>query len=95
MARTSPPSTYPLILISNLSHHHQIAELSNLHTHLTLRSLRPAGSRKLGIPQGYGFSFVSCPNYFFECMAWFVVAGMTLSFSGTSPPFPPLTFYRC
>ncbi|KAF9048866.1 3-oxo-5-alpha-steroid 4-dehydrogenase-domain-containing protein [Panaeolus papilionaceus] len=53
------------------------AELSNLHTHLTLRALRPAGSRKRGIPFGYGFGMVSCPNYFFETVAWGVVCVMT------------------
>ncbi|EIM82531.1 uncharacterized protein STEHIDRAFT_141777 [Stereum hirsutum FP-91666 SS1] len=58
-----------------------IAELSNLKTHLTLRSLRPAGSRKLGIPKGYGFGLVSCPNYFFECMGWLIIAGMTGSWA--------------
>lgn len=64
----------------------QIAELSNLKTHLTLRSLRPAGSRKLGIPKGYGFGLVSCPNYFFECMGWLIIAGMTGSWAGASFP---------
>ncbi|KAG6916207.1 hypothetical protein DXG01_007837 [Tephrocybe rancida] len=53
------------------------SELSNLHTHLTLRSLRPANSRIRAIPHGYGFSFVSCPNYFFESLGWAVVTAMT------------------
>ncbi|THH17075.1 hypothetical protein EW146_g3683 [Bondarzewia mesenterica] len=53
------------------------AQLSNLKTHLTLRSLRPAGTRKLGIPRGYGFSLVSCPNYFFECLGWATIAIMS------------------
>src|SRR5215472_3310845 len=44
----------------------QFAELSNFHTHLTLRALRPVGSRKRGIPFGYGFNLVTCPNYMFE-----------------------------
>ncbi|KAF5359573.1 hypothetical protein D9756_002998 [Leucocoprinus leucothites] len=55
------------------------AELSNFHTHMTLRSLRPPGTRIRAIPHGYGFSFVSCPNYFFEIMGWTVVAVMTNS----------------
>ena len=42
------------------------AELSNLQTHLTLRNLRPAGTKQRNIPRGYGFDLVSCPNYFFE-----------------------------
>ncbi|KAF8629949.1 hypothetical protein AX17_005515 [Amanita inopinata Kibby_2008] len=53
------------------------AELSNLHTHLTLRSLRPEGTRKRAIPYGYGFTFLSCPNYFFEGLGWAVVSAMT------------------
>jgi len=54
-----------------------VAELSNLHSHLTLRGLRPPGTRTRAIPYGYGFSLVSCPNYFFEMVAWTVVAGLT------------------
>ncbi|KIL65678.1 hypothetical protein M378DRAFT_76541 [Amanita muscaria Koide BX008] len=55
------------------------SELSNLHTHWTLRNLRPEGSRKRGIPYGYGFSFLSCPNYFFEIIAWITFSVMTHS----------------
>lgn len=61
----------------------QFAEMSNLHTHLTLRSLRPEGTRKRAIPQGYGFDLVSCPNYFFEILGWAVIALMTGSIAGT------------
>ncbi|KAI0749310.1 3-oxo-5-alpha-steroid 4-dehydrogenase-domain-containing protein [Daedaleopsis nitida] len=57
------------------------AELSNLHTHLTLRNLRPEGSTKRAIPQGYGFALVSCPNYLFESVAWTAVAVMTGSYA--------------
>jgi len=53
------------------------AEMSNLHTHLTLRSLRPEGTRKRAIPHGYGFDLVSCPNYLFEIMGWTIIAVMT------------------
>ncbi|KIM84893.1 hypothetical protein PILCRDRAFT_817709 [Piloderma croceum F 1598] len=53
------------------------AELSNLHTHLTLRALRPPGTRTRAIPYGYGFSLVSCPNYFFEILAWVVIVVLT------------------
>ncbi|KAG6877204.1 hypothetical protein C0993_009396 [Termitomyces sp. T159_Od127] len=57
--------------------HYQFAELSNLCTHLTLRSLRPPNSRVRAIPYGYGFSLISCPNYFFETLGWTVVTVMT------------------
>lgn len=60
----------------------KFAEISNLITHITLRNLRPAGSRKRAIPQGYGFSLVSLPNYFFESLAWFAIALMTGSWTG-------------
>ncbi|KAG6369694.1 3-oxo-5-alpha-steroid 4-dehydrogenase-domain-containing protein [Boletus reticuloceps] len=63
------------------------AEVSNLITHITLRSLRPAGSRKRAIPQGYGFSLVSFPNYFFESLGWFAIALMTGSWIGEVSPF--------
>ncbi|RDX57369.1 hypothetical protein OH76DRAFT_1395165 [Lentinus brumalis] len=57
------------------------AELSNLRTHITLRNLRPPGTTKRAIPQGYGFSLVSCPNYFFETLAWTSIAVMTGSYA--------------
>ncbi|KAI6025055.1 hypothetical protein PISMIDRAFT_655098 [Pisolithus microcarpus 441] len=57
------------------------AEVSNLITHINLRNLRPAGTRKRVIPYGYGFSLVSFPNYFFESVAWFTIAVMTGSFA--------------
>ncbi|KAI9847363.1 MAG: 3-oxo-5a-steroid 4- dehydrogenase [Sclerophora amabilis] len=45
-------------------------ELSNFSTHLTLRDLRRAGGTERGIPHGYGFNLVTCPNYYFETLAW-------------------------
>lgn len=63
----------------------KFAEISNLITHIGLRKLRPAGSRKRVIPQGYGFSLVSFPNYFFESLAWFAIALMTGSWIGEVP----------
>ncbi|KZT73171.1 hypothetical protein DAEQUDRAFT_722297 [Daedalea quercina L-15889] len=57
------------------------AELSNLSAHLTLRSLRPEGSKKRAIPYGYGFSLVSFPNYFFEILSWVTIAIMTGSYA--------------
>ncbi|KAF7290518.1 S5A-REDUCTASE domain-containing protein [Mycena indigotica] len=49
------------------------SELSNLSAHLTLRSLRPAGTTTRAVPFGYGFSApfnLTSPNYFFEILAW-------------------------
>ena len=48
---------------------------------MTLASLRPPGSKVRAIPHGYGFALVSFPNYFFETLAWTVVAGMTGSWA--------------
>jgi very-long-chain enoyl-CoA reductase len=45
-------------------------ELANLNSHLVLRNLRPSGTTERGIPKGLGFSWVTCPNYLFETMAW-------------------------
>jgi len=70
----------------------QLAELSNLSTHLTLRNLRPPGTRTRAIPHGYGFGLVSCPNYFFESVAWAAVAYMSGSWAGKSPYNPQLVW---
>lgn len=50
------------------------AELSNFSAHLTLSSLRDKDPKAYTIPYGYGFNWVSCPNYFFESLGWFVFA---------------------
>lgn len=49
------------------------AQLSNFKTHLTLRDLRKPGSKDRGIPRGYGFELVTCPNYMFEVLGWIAV----------------------
>ncbi|KAI5307468.1 3-oxo-5a-steroid 4- dehydrogenase, partial [Ascosphaera atra] len=57
-------------------------ELANFNTHLTLKKLRKPGSKAREIPRGFGFGLVTCPNYFFEVVAWigiFFVSGMSLS----------------
>ncbi|QQK45759.1 Steroid alpha reductase family protein [Penicillium digitatum] len=45
-------------------------ELANLNAHFILRNLRRPGTTERGIPSGFGFSVVTCPNYFFEILAW-------------------------
>jgi len=57
-------------------------ELSNLHTHLKLRSLRPTGTTIRAIPYGYGYDWVSFPNYFFEIMMWLTICILTNSIAG-------------
>ncbi|OUM67001.1 hypothetical protein PIROE2DRAFT_66019 [Piromyces sp. E2] len=57
------------------------SEVSNLLTHIILRNLRPAGTRVRKIPYGYGFNHVTCPNYFFETLAWVAICLLTGSIS--------------
>jgi very-long-chain enoyl-CoA reductase len=45
-------------------------ELANLNAHMVLRDLRKPGSTERGIPQGFGFDLVTCPNYMFEIISW-------------------------
>lgn len=53
-------------------------------THITLRNLRPVGTKQRAIPYGYGFNLVSCPNYTFEIIGWTVMSIMTGSYAGKS-----------
>lgn len=52
------------------------AETGNFSIHMALRNLRPAGTttRKIPVPTSNPFTilfnYVSCPNYFYEFMAW-------------------------
>ncbi|KAK9471640.1 3-oxo-5-alpha-steroid 4-dehydrogenase-domain-containing protein [Dipodascopsis tothii] len=57
------------------------AEVSNYITHINLASLRPAGTKERKIPHGYGFNWVSCPNYFFEILGWFAICIISRSLS--------------
>lgn len=45
-------------------------EIFNFNAHLILRGLRRPGTTERGIPQGFGFNMVTCPNYMFEIIAW-------------------------
>lgn len=56
-------------------------EASNLHTHITLSNLRSPGGTERGIPKGYGFDLVTCPNYLFETIAWIGILLVTKSLS--------------
>ncbi|CBX92962.1 hypothetical protein IAQ61_008700 [Plenodomus lingam] len=58
-----------------------VGEVCNYMTHVTLKNLRRPGSTERGIPQGLGFSLVTCPNYMFEALAWVGVALVNCSLS--------------
>ncbi|OAA79244.1 3-oxo-5-alpha-steroid 4-dehydrogenase [Akanthomyces lecanii RCEF 1005] len=45
-------------------------ETGNALVHYYLSTLRAPGSTERKIPAGYGFSFVTCPNYMYEILAW-------------------------
>lgn len=56
-------------------------EISNYYTHVTLSKLRSKGGTERGIPKGYGFGLVTCPNYLFEITAWTGVLFVTRSWA--------------
>jgi very-long-chain enoyl-CoA reductase len=66
-ALSSPTTTYLDIIGTIL---YLFGEISNFKTHLTLSKLRSKGGTERGIPRGYGFGLVTCPNYLFEMIAW-------------------------
>ncbi|EMR10628.1 hypothetical protein PNEG_01330 [Pneumocystis murina B123] len=70
----------PIILISFVILW-MLSEYANLKTHLILRNLRPEKTSIRQIPKGFGFDLVSCPNYFFEYISWFVIACLSHSLS--------------
>lgn len=49
-----------------------VGEYGNFSAHIQLRNLRSHGGKERGIPKGgvYDWVPVTCPNYFFETMAW-------------------------
>lgn len=54
-------------------------EIANFYTHIVLSNLRPKGTTKRGIPKGFGFNWVTCPNYLFEIISWIGVLMATRS----------------
>jgi very-long-chain enoyl-CoA reductase len=77
---TAKPAN-PLLLYSGLALY-VFGQLANFSTHLTLRNLRKPGSTERAIPAGFGFNMVTCPNYFFEVVAWlgiYLVSGLNWS----------------
>ncbi|ETN43801.1 uncharacterized protein HMPREF1541_11125 [Cyphellophora europaea CBS 101466] len=59
-----------------------LGEMGNLSTHLTLRDLRSAGGGERGIPQGWLFDLVTCPNYLTEIISWigvYLISGLNWS----------------
>lgn len=56
-----------------------LAELGNAYSHIILKNLRPAGTKVRKIPRGFAFELVSCPNYFFEFVAWTAFTVLTLN----------------
>ncbi|KAL2862869.1 trans-2-enoyl-CoA reductase (NADPH) TSC13 [Aspergillus lucknowensis] len=57
-------------------------EIANFNSHVVLRDLRRPGTTERGIPSGFGFSAVTCPNYFFEIVSWvgvYLVSGLSWS----------------
>ena len=80
-AAAANPNSNPVLVYTGLALF-TLGELANLNAHLVLRGLRRAGTTERGIPTGFGFSLVTCPNYFFEIMAWigvFLVSQLNLS----------------
>lgn len=59
-----------------------VCELGNLSAHLTLKNLRPPGTKRRAIPRGGLFELVACPNYFFETGAWLAFCIFTQTLTG-------------
>ena len=68
-----------------------IFEFCNYKCHVILSSFRKTkekteneyenAAKKRGIPQGWGFGFVSCANYFWEAMGWITFSILTRSWT--------------
>jgi very-long-chain enoyl-CoA reductase len=80
-APTATTSANPLLLYPGLALF-AFGQIANFSSHMTLRNLRRTGSTERGIPAGFGFSLVTCPNYLFEVLAWvgiYLVSGLSWS----------------
>lgn len=58
-----------------------LGEVGNFYAHVKLSNLRSPGGTERGIPKGFGFGLVTCPNYMFELIAWFGIGLVTRSWS--------------
>ena len=59
-----------------------IGETGNLYCHYVLKGLRRKGTTERGLPKGFGFGLVTCPNYMFETIAtlgMFTISGFSWS----------------
>jgi len=54
-----------------------VGEIGNAWAHLKLRALRRPNTLDRGLPKGGLFSWVSCPNYTYEILAWVGFAAFT------------------
>ncbi|KAF2173261.1 hypothetical protein M409DRAFT_49731 [Zasmidium cellare ATCC 36951] len=72
---TNPALTYTGLAL------YIFGEIANLNTHLVLRGLRSPGGTERGVPQGFGFDWVTCPNYLFEIVAWIGITIITRSWT--------------
>ncbi|GAB4814030.1 hypothetical protein N2152v2_001076 [Parachlorella kessleri] len=57
-----------------------LCQLANLRCHVILSNLRPAGTKGIGLPRGFLFNIISCPNYTAEILGWvgFTIATQAL-----------------
>ena len=57
-----------------------LGEVGNLQTHLVLKGLRSSGGTERGIPRGFLFDLVTCPNYLTEITSWlgvYLISGLS------------------
>ncbi|KAK2731307.1 3-oxo-5a-steroid 4- dehydrogenase [Onygenales sp. PD_40] len=81
-SQTDLDTNFPPFLLHPGMILYTFGELANFSAHLTLRNLRRPGTTERGIPHGFGFGLVTCPNYLFEVLAWlgmYLVSGLSWS----------------